>query len=152
MNAIEKKQQLAAATFQSGYNCAQSVISSFSTDFEMERDALLKLASPFGSGIAKTQETCGAVTGALMAIGLKYGKGIRGTEEDKMHAYQLSRQLIEAFSKEHGCTNCLKLMDNLDMNTPEGIAKIKELDLHNTRCINYIKTAVKLTEEILGNS
>jgi Putative redox-active protein (C_GCAxxG_C_C). len=54
MNTTEKKQQLAAATFQSGYNCAQSVLSSFAADSSIERDMLLRLASPFGSGIAKT--------------------------------------------------------------------------------------------------
>ena len=101
MNATEKKQELAAATFRSGYNCAQSVLSSFSSDFNIERDTLLRLASPFGSGIAKTQETCGAVTGGIMAIGLKYGKGINGTEEEKARTYELSRRLITEFSKEH---------------------------------------------------
>lgn len=152
MNATEKKQELAAATFRSGYNCAQSVLSSFSSDFTIERDTLLRLASPFGSGIAKTQETCGAVTGGIMAIGLKYGKGINGTEEEKARAYELSRRLITEFSKEHGCTTCRTLMNGLDMNTPEGMAKIKELDLFRVRCLNYVKSAVKITEEILENN
>jgi C_GCAxxG_C_C family probable redox protein len=152
MNTTEKKQQLAAATFQSGYNCAQSVLSSFAADSAIERDMLLRLASPFGSGIAKTQETCGAVTGGIMAIGLKYGKGTNGTEEDKARAYELSRQLIDGFTKEHGCTTCRTLMNGLDMNTPEGMAKIKELDLFRVRCLNYVKSAVKLTEEILANN
>jgi C_GCAxxG_C_C family probable redox protein len=152
MNTTEKKQQLATATFQSGYNCAQSVLSTFSTHFGLERDSLLKLASPFGSGIAKTQETCGAVTGALMAIGLKYGKGVKGTEEDKQHSYALAQKLITEFSGIHGCTNCKKLMNDLDMNNASEMAKIKELDLFNINCINYIQTAVKLTNEILENN
>lgn len=152
MNTTEKKQQLATATFQSGYNCAQSVLSTFSINFGLERDALLKLASPFGSGIAKTQETCGAVTGALMAIGLKYGKGIDGTENDKQHSYELAQKLMAEFSRMHGCTNCKMLMNGLDMNNASEMAKIKELDLFNTHCLNYIQTAVRLTDEILENN
>ncbi|MTK52951.1 C-GCAxxG-C-C family protein [Paludibacter sp.] len=151
MNTTEKKQQLAIATFQSGYNCAQSVLSTFSINFGLERDSLLKLASPFGSGIAKTQETCGAVTGALMAIGLKYGKGINGKEEDKQQAYALAQKLMTEFSSIHGCTNCKKLLNDLDMNNESEMAKIKELDLFNTHCLNYIQTAVKLTDQILEN-
>lgn len=152
MNTTEKKQLLATATFQSGYNCAQSVLSTFSIDFGLERDALLKMASPFGSGIAKTQQTCGAVIGALLAIGLKYGKGEKGTDEDKNRSYALAQQLMSDFTQEHGCTNCLKLMDNLDMNNANDMAKIKELDLFKTHCVNYIRTAVKLADGILENN
>jgi C_GCAxxG_C_C family probable redox protein len=149
MNTTEKKQQLATATFQSGYNCAQSVLSTFSIDFDLERNTLLKMASPFGSGIAKTQQTCGAVTGALMAIGLKYGKGVDGTEADKIHAYDLAQKLMTEFSRAHGCTDCKTLMNNLDMNNAGDMAKIKELDLFRVNCVNYIQTAVKLADEIL---
>lgn len=59
----------------------------------------MKLASPFGSGIAYLQETCGAVTGALMAIGLKYGKGENGTTEDKERAYDISRHFLTEFKQ-----------------------------------------------------
>ncbi|MBP1639502.1 MAG: GCAxxG family protein [Bacteroidetes bacterium] len=149
MNTTDKKIQLATATFQSGYNCAQSVLATFAFDFGMDRDTLLKMATPFGSGIAKTQQTCGAVTGALLAIGLKYGKGSNGTDNDKNFSYQLAQQLMAQFKEEHGCTNCLALMDNLDMNNPSDIAQIKARDLHNTYCVKYIQTAIKLTDEIL---
>ena len=70
-----RKKKEGTATFYNGYNCAQSVLSVFAEDLGMSKDACLKLASPFGSGIAYMQETCGAVSGALMAIGLKYGRG-----------------------------------------------------------------------------
>ena len=72
---MDEKKKEGTATFYSGYNCAQSVLSVFAEDLGISKDACLKLASPFGSGIAYMQETCGAVSGgALMAIGLKYGR------------------------------------------------------------------------------
>ena len=97
-----RKKKEGTATFYNGYNCAQSVLSVFAEDLGMSKDACLKLASPFGSGIAYMQETCGAVSGALMAIGLKYGRGKDGTIEDKELAYDMSRHFIEEF-KETTC-------------------------------------------------
>jgi len=94
---MSDKSILATQTFSNGYNCSQSVLSVFAEDFGMKKDCCLRLASPFGSGIARRQETCGAVTGALMVIGLKYGKGEHGLEADKANAYKVSQQLIAKF-------------------------------------------------------
>jgi C_GCAxxG_C_C family probable redox protein len=59
--------------FNRGYNCAQALLATFGVDLGLNRDMELKIASPFGGGISHMGETCGAVTGALMIIGLKYG-------------------------------------------------------------------------------
>lgn len=61
------KSSLAVQTFAGGYNCSQSVFSVFAPGFGVSKDLSLRLASPLGAGIARRQETCGAVTGALMA-------------------------------------------------------------------------------------
>jgi C_GCAxxG_C_C family probable redox protein len=71
---MNDKHAQALENFKNGYNCAQSVLSVLAPDLGLHQDTAMKLSSPFGSGIAYMQETCGAVTGALMAIGLKYGK------------------------------------------------------------------------------
>ena len=63
------KQQQSIELFRNGYNCSQSVLSVFAEELGVKKDLALKLASPFGSGIAYMQETCGAVSGALMEIG-----------------------------------------------------------------------------------
>ncbi|MDP4227810.1 MAG: C-GCAxxG-C-C family protein [Bacteroidota bacterium] len=146
---MSEKSQQAVETFGHGYNCAQSVLSVFAEDLGMNRNASLKLASPFGAGISYMQETCGAVTGALMAIGLKYGKGENGTDQDKMHTYNLSRQLITEFKGRHGTLCCRQLLDGLDMSTPEGMAKIRELDLFHLRCTEFVKDAVEIAEKII---
>lgn len=146
---MSEKSQQAEEIFRHGYNCAQSVLSVFSKEFGLNRDTGLKLASPFGAGISYMQETCGAVTGALMAIGLKYGKGENGTDQDKMHTYNLSRQFIAEFKKKHGTVCCRELLDELDMSTPEGMAKIRELDLFRLRCSKFVKDAVEIAERII---
>ena len=148
---MSEKTRHANERFRSGFNCSQSVLSVFAEDFGLSRDSCLRLASPFGSGIARMQETCGAVTGALMAIGLKYGKGENGTENDKTIAYRQSQYLINEFKKRNTTICCRQLLDEYDMNSPEGMAKIMELDLYNNYCLKYIQDAVEIAESILAD-
>lgn len=149
---MNKKQEQATEIFKNGYNCAQSVLSVLSPELGLDQNTAMKLASPFGSGIAYLQETCGAVTGALMAIGLKYGKGENGTAEDKERAYDFSRHLLTEFKQVHGSTCCRTLMDNLDMSTPEGMAEIRKRDLFQLKCANHVRTAIRLAQNIVGNN
>ena len=147
---MSEKTLFAAETFESGFNCSQSVLSVFAEDFGLTKDCCFRLASPFGSGIARRQETCGAITGALMVIGLKYGKGEHGLEADKANAYKLSQLLIDKFKVRHQSINCLELLDNLDINTPEGMAEIQKRDLFRCNCSKYVQDAVELVESILA--
>ena len=146
---MSEKSTQATETFRSGFNCSQSVLSVFAEDFGLTKDASLRLASLFGTGIARMQETCGAVTGAIMAIGLKYGKGEHGAEEDKVYAYKLSQQFITEFRNQHQSICCLDLMEGLDINTPEGMAEIQKRELFRCNCSKYVQDAVKITESIL---
>lgn len=148
---MSEKTRHATERFKSEFNCSQSVLSAFAEDFGLSRDSCLRLASPFGSGIARMQETCGAVTGALMAIGLKYGKGENGTEDDKTIAYRQSQFLVNEFKKRNTTICCRQLLDGYDMNSPQEMAKIMELDLYNNYCLKYIQDAVEITETILSD-
>ena len=108
---------LALTTFANSYNCSQSVFSVFAPDFGISKDLGLRLAGPLGAGIARRQETCGAVTGALLALGLKYGKGENGTDEDKKRAYAVAQDFMKDFEAEFGSIVCLHLLDNNRMDT-----------------------------------
>jgi C_GCAxxG_C_C family probable redox protein len=96
------------------------------------------------------QETCGAVTGALMAIGLKYGKGELDEEAAKAHAYKLSQELISVFKEKNKSICCRDLLDGLDINTPEGMAEIQKRGLFQCNCSKYVQEAVLITEAILS--
>lgn len=143
------KQQQSIELFRNGYNCSQSVLSVFAEELGVKKDLALKLASPFGSGIAYMQETCGAVSGALMAIGLKYGKGENGTNDDKAKAYDMSQHFMAEFKKKHQTVCCLELLDGINISTPEGMARIMELDYFKVRCACYVKDAVAIAEKIV---
>jgi len=146
---MSSKPTLAIATFANSYNCSQSVFSVFAPDFGISKDLSLRLAGPFGAGIARRQETCGAVTGALMALGLKYGKGENGTDEDKKRAFAIAQKFIKDFETEFGSIVCLHLLDNNRMDSEEGAAAIAKEDMFRTRCANYVKYAVEKTEELI---
>lgn len=143
------KPTLALATFANSYNCSQSVFCVFAPDFGISKDLSLRLAGPFGGGIARRQETCGAVTGALLALGLRYGKGENGSEDDKKRAYEVAQHFIKDFETEFGSIVCLQLLDNNQMDTDEGATAIAKEDMFRTRCAKYVKFAVERTEEYL---
>jgi len=146
---MSSKPTLALTTFANSYNCSQSVFSVFAPDFGISKDLSLRLAGPLGAGIARRQETCGAVTGALMALGLKYGKGENGTDEDKKRAFAVAQGFIRDFEAEFGSIVCLHLLDNNRMDTEEGTAAIEKEDMFRARCTKYVKYAVEKTEELI---
>ena len=83
----------AAALFDQYSVCSQSVLVPFSEEFGLSKELALKIANGFGGGMARRQEVCGAVTGAIMAIGLKYGK----TEPHDKAAHQKTYDTVNAF-------------------------------------------------------
>ena len=80
-----------------GFNCAQSVIASFADKLEISEEVVLRMASGFGGGMGRMQETCGAVTGAFMVIGFLRGKYKLGDEEAK----EKTNELIQEFSQKY---------------------------------------------------
>ncbi|RPJ11189.1 MAG: C_GCAxxG_C_C family protein, partial [Desulfobacteraceae bacterium] len=89
MNNSEK----AVKYFNDKFNCSQAVFAAFSPEFGIPETVAFKIACPFGAGMGRMQETCGAVTGAFMVIGLKYGK----SNQEEEHLKQLSYELVNNF-------------------------------------------------------
>ncbi len=145
---MNKREDNAVATFQSGYNCAQSVLSSFEDMLPLEREKLLSITAGFGGGMGKMQKTCGAVTGALMILSM-YASGEQ-SEPDKAKelANKLVKEFFERFASEQGSTNCRELL-GIDMNTEEGQRVSKEKNLFGTVCPSAVSTAVRLVESII---
>jgi C_GCAxxG_C_C family probable redox protein len=144
MNRSEK----ALHYFNNSFNCSQSVLTAFAPELGISEDDSLKIACAFGAGMGRMQRTCGAVTGALMAIGLQHGKALKDDESKKQHTYALTRAFCEAFLRKHGSLNCRELLLDLDMNDPDENLKIKELGLHDTHCSRFVKDAVELIENL----
>ncbi len=146
MNRIERAKNY----FANHYNCSQSVLTAFAPELGLTVDQSLKVASAFGAGMGRQQHTCGAVTGALMVLGLKYGKALNDSDEKKLNTYAKTVALFEAFKEKHGSINCRDLLGGLDMSKPSDKKRIQSEDLFNTKCPFYVETAVCLVEQIIN--
>ena len=145
MNATSEK---AIECFKKGYNCSQSVLCSLSKFTGLNEDTSLKIATAFGAGIGRNQNVCGAVTGAIMAIGMKHGMGLNDGAEVKERAYELTNKFLDEFKKKHESINCLELI-GADMHTPEGKEKIEREKSFETRCARFVIDAAEIAEKLM---
>jgi C_GCAxxG_C_C family probable redox protein len=143
-----KRSEKAVEFFRNKFNCSQSVFVVFGSEHGLTEDLCLRTGCAFGGGMGRQQYTCGAVTGALMAIGLIHGKGINDPEEKKQKTYELTREFFKKFEQLHHSTTCMELLDNLSLNDPDDHKKILERGLFETRCERYVEDAVKIVENL----
>ncbi len=133
------KSEVAVEKFLSGYNCAQSVLFAYGPQLGLDGDTALKLASGLGGGMGRCGETCGAVTGGILVLGLKYGRGSHEDRSAAEVAHQKTRELMETFERAHGTCDCRTLLGGCDLRTPEGQQRFKEQDLHHKVCVGCVR-------------
>ena len=138
----------AVACFDRGYNCAQAVLSSCCEQYGMSKEEAYKVSGAFGAGMGRMAGTCGAVTGAYMAIGLKYGMYREGDQAAKEKAYAVAQEFSRRFCARNGTTVCRELLGH-DMSTPAGFQAIKEKKLTTTLCPKYVRDAAEIVDELL---
>jgi len=141
----------ALAYFDNNFNCAQAVMAAFADELGMSEDAALKVSTAFGGGIGRQQFTCGAVSGAAMVLGLKFGKAKQDEDEKKQLTYSKTVELFDNFTHTNGSTVCRQLLDNLNMRDEAEHAQIVEKGFFQSRCRKYIADAVNITENLINN-
>jgi len=132
----------------SQFNCAQTVFSLHADELGIDEATALKIASGFGGGMA-CAETCGAVTGAYMVIGMKYGHSTSDPEE-KANTKSKILQFNEKFKNAHGSLICRELT-GYNISLPEEALAANEEGVFQTRCPVFIKTACNILEEEFQN-
>jgi C_GCAxxG_C_C family probable redox protein len=143
------RSEKALTYFDSKFNCSQSVLIALSDLTGLSEEESLKVASAFGGGIGRQQLTCGALTGAAMALGLKFGKGKDDPEEFKQHTYELTRTLFDEFTRRHGDTACFRLLEGLNMNDPADSEILASRGLFEKNCRSYVSDAVNLAGKLM---
>ena len=89
----------AAAVFSQGFACSQAVLSAYAAEHGLDKDAALKVSAGFGGGMGRMAQTCGAVTGAYMVLGLKHG-AVSGQDQDaKQKTCRLVREFAERLTR-----------------------------------------------------
>lgn len=140
------KKELAVSIHKEGFNCAQAVFGAFAEDVGLDRETALKTAACFGGGM-RCGEACGAVTGALMALGMRHGSA-SFTPESKQFAYSKSLEFIKRFREKNGAITCRDLL-GYDVSKPEEMKIINEKGLNVTVCMKVIADAAEIVEELL---
>jgi C_GCAxxG_C_C family probable redox protein len=133
--------------FKGGRNCSQAVFAAFAEECGLETETALKIACGFGGGMGRLGHTCGAVTGAIMAIGLKTCGSDPADPITKTRVYSLVRSFMEEFEARHETTLCRELL-GCDISTTEGQEEAKALGLFDTECPVYVRDAVEILEEM----
>ena len=136
MNYVEEAVQL----FEDGYVCSQAVLGVFCEEFGLSREQAFKISMSFGGGMRKG-EVCGACTGAIMALGLKYG-------ENKSKSDEMCVKFLDSFKKENGSYICRDLLD-CDIRTEEGIKYAIDNNLFKEICPKMVESAVKIAQELI---
>jgi C_GCAxxG_C_C family probable redox protein len=144
MNRPERADQL----HKQGANCAQSVACAFAEDVGADRAFTLRMATGFGSGMGRTGATCGALTGAFMALGIAYGMKEPSDQAAKERTYGLVAEASRRFRERAGALGCSDLL-GVDLGTPEGRQAAKDRNLFATQCAGYIRTAAEIVEQLL---
>ena len=115
-------------------------------DFGIENEIIPQIASYFGGGIGNTGAVCGAVVGAVMAIGLIKGRG--KSMEDWLEISVLVQDFRSRFEAEMGTINCRELIGG-DLTTEEGRDKLMNSDIGMTVCFPAVGIAYRLVEDLL---
>ena len=143
---LSQRIEAAEMLHQKGFNCSQAVFATLAESMGMDRTLALKIASPFGGGIGHTGETCGAVTGALMALGLAEGIS-EPDRQAKEQVYARTREFLDRFRERYGAVAC-RVLIGVDISTPEGMQQARERDVFSSRCGGFIRGAIELADEM----
>ena len=134
--------------FMSRFTCSSSVFSAFSDDLGLDPDTAKKIGCGFGAGVSRTGNICGAVSGAIMVIGLKYGKTRADDEAATEKTRSLVRQFIHEFSEKNGSVNCTELL-GYNLRIPEEFVQARDNRLFVTKCTALVRDAADILEKIL---
>lgn len=137
----------AVELFSARFNCAQAVLTAFGPDSGVPEPVCACLAAPLGGGLARLGETCGAVSGALLVLGLWYGGATTADVAAKARMYDLAREFITRFKARHQSIVCRDLL-GCDISTVEGWQQMQARKLHETLCPRFVHDAAEILEDM----
>ena len=146
---IEKADK-AKAFFKQGYTCSQSVVLAWSNELTLDIDTALRIAHPFGGGMGRLREVCGACSGAFMVLGLKYGSTDPKDAASKKKLYELVQAFAKRYKEENGRGSivCRELLGLKGESTPTPSARTDEY-YKKRPCVELIGLAAGLLDEFM---
>lgn len=138
----------AVQRFKDGLFCAESVLLTLARRQGIDDPNVPAIATGFCSGLAQTAGPCGAVTGAVMGLGLALGR--QDGAGSVQRSYEATKDLIGRFTEEFGSVNCADLL-GCHLGTPEGQQTFTENKLWK-RCMTYTGRATALAADIIDRT
>ena len=142
-----KKIEQAIENFHTSHNCAQAVVSVFAKENGVDANTVLHMAAGFGSGMGGKQLTCGAITGAYMALGLKYGTKNNDNVSTKTIVKEKIATFDNTFIKKHKATTCRELT-GCDLSTAEGQEFFVDNKVKDNVCSICVADAILLVTKL----
>ena len=141
----QSKVKEAVACFNDGFNCAQAVFSTYCEEFGVDKKQALQISCGLGAGMGRLQETCGAVSGAYLLIGLKYGKFQKDDESAKEKTYATVREFAKLFEERNKTTCCRELLgvDLINGDKEKARERVKFV------CSKMVSDAAEIIESLL---
>ncbi len=143
--AVKRVRELFA---QDAYNCSTAAMSALLEFTDNDPLDYLSMAAPFGGGIARAGLTCGALSGAVLALGMIAGPREYRDRENRETAYRLITPLVEGFRRRMGSALCAEIT-GVDISTKAGRERFREQNILEEKCIPAVELAVRLGAEIL---
>lgn len=142
------RKEKAVHIFNSGNNCAQSMVGAFEDKLGEKTYTIFKSAAGFGGGIGRLQKTCGAVTGGVMVLSSLHDH----TKEDSKNLLnQKIQHFTTKFKNIHGELDC-KALIKYDLNDEQEYKKAREEQVFKKQCTEFIRSSVEILEEIINQS
>ncbi len=137
----------AVCCFREGFNCSQALLSTYGEQFGLDRELALRIASVFGAGMGRGG-ICGAVTGAFMIIGAKYGKSKADDYQSADMACGIADDFVNEFTLRNKSIVCRELL-GCDISTPDGMKLVRDKGLLKTLCPKFVQDAAEIIEQLM---
>ena len=159
MNKTKQAYDLGFKYEKEYYGCAQCVLLAIQDTFNLENEVVFKSASGLAAGIGLMGSVCGALTGGVMALSLKYGRDLQafkaGDPEDKrLKAYEKARKLYKRFEDEYGSVICKDIQKKIfgrsfDLRDPQDFKEFEEAGAHVDKCPGVVGRSAQWIAEII---
>ncbi len=147
---MSQKGKEARALFEQGYNCAQAVAGAFAAEMGLSQETAVRMVSPFGGGMGRLREVCGAFSGALFVMGVLYGYNDAQANEQKAQLYKDVQALAAQFTEKNGSIICRDLLGlRAGASEPQPAARTPQY-YHDRRCSDAVESAATLMEGFIA--
>ncbi len=147
---MSQRTDKAVELFKRGFNCSQAVFAAFAGEFGMDEETALKVSAGLGGGVGRSREVCGAVSGAAMLVGFKYGATDGDDAEAKAKCYAVVQEIIAEFKQTNPSIVCRELLSLGEDENTNPTPEARTQQYYKKRpCVQIVEDAARAVEKIL---